>query len=851
MKKLIFSAIFFLILHLNGISQSYKIQYGAAIELGNINDSRITEASGIAASYNTSGGFWVHNDSGDGPNIYLIDSTGRVLSSGSLLNANSRDWEDIASFVIDGTPYLLLADIGDNPVNKSEYWLYIIEEPIYNAQSPNGNSYPLVRTITFQYENGPKDCESVAVDVHEGKIILVSKSGNGEGERFVYEIPLSVEPGNETTTANIIGQFSMDGPTAMDISNDGQRAIVLTYQDAYEFTRVEGNSWEQAFAETPRLIDMPSRPGGEAIAYGRNATDLYLVREGTNSPVWFINGQVEQGAVFQVDMFEETDILNNQVYLNIQGVDSVIIMTDTDEDMVYACKVDLPLDSMYTFYFSYQQDNGAGGMTINEELSAACSNAEGYREIYLAKQNAMLKPYIFGSCSERPNYITLAVDMHKIDDMNEGGAVWVHTIVPDSLFLMTDANHDSIFTFTTSGPKGSSLTYKFCYQNGINPETDIVCESIPAECSNNGGFREYLFQDENVSLLSVEFGTCQEALPEGFDITDLEGTQIVGSNDAFPWEGPTSGSGSPDGQEVDKLIDNNINTKYLVRAVDSWVDIVSGNLTKVNAYTITSGSDVPSRDPRSWTFQGWNPELQEWETIHSVTVNPEWQERLQRQSWYFQNDNWYGKYRLHITEINGNTQELMQMAELQIFGEVGEKLEWSSIATLDYLEVEGAELTPAFDPDIFDYEAILPYGSIKISISATPTDEKAQVSGTGTFLLAILTQTPQITVLAEDGINSNTYTVNYTIADQISGIKDAEYMIKLFPNPSNGIFYVSNTVYENIEFAVFDCQGVNIFQGHIDGSQTAVDLTQFTAGFYYILIRAGNTFEKHKVVLCK
>lgn len=648
-------------------AQSYKINYGAASQVGTINSTAIREASGLASSYNTPGAFWVHNDSGDGPNIYLIGSSGVLLSTGSVANASSRDWEDISSFVMNGKSYLIIGNVGDNPINKSGYWLYIIEEPEYDPQSTTGNSYPIVRTIYYQYENGSQNCESIAVDVENEKIILVSKSGSG-GNRFAYELPLSVAPGSITTTAVLIGQFAMDGTTAMDISNDGQHAIVLTYDDAYEFTRYEGTTWNDAFANTPRKITMPKRAGGEAIAYGRNAVDLYLVREGSSSPVWYIKGTVAQGAVFQVDMIENTDVDQQQVWLNIVGESNPILMTDSDGDYIYTCKVDLPLNANYEYYFSYQ--NGTG--VQQETVPNTCKNASNNRSVSIQKQNLVMKPVLFGSCDVRSNYVELQVDMNGISDIYSNGKVWVEVLEHNQSYPMQDNDDDGIYDLVLPVEKGAEIRYIFSYQNGADEEIDRKQETISGNCTNTSGYRTHSAQLEFEELLAVVFGSCEEALPEGTDITDIAGTEIRGSNDNYPWEGPTSGAGSPDGQEIDKLIDNTVNSTYLVRAIESWVEIISPKLTKVHAYTITSGGDAPTRDPRTWQFQGLNMDTEVWETLHTVTENPMWQGRNQRKSWYFENEKWHGGYRLLIQDINGNTQSLMQMSELQIFGVVGE-----------------------------------------------------------------------------------------------------------------------------------------------------------------------------------
>ena len=276
-------------------AQVKKINYETPVGVGRFKDDRINESSGMAFSYKTADAFWTHNDSGDGPNLYLVNKSGDLLTRASISGATSSDWEDLASFELGGKSYLIVGDFGDNPRARSEYRLYIIEEPIYDPQQTSGNSYPIVRTIKYQYDNGKQNCESVGVDVTQGKIILFSKSHDNE-VRYVYEMALSVTPGTVTTTANRIASLRSDDTTAMDISNDGHHAAVLTYKDfAYEFTREDGETWAQAFNKPYRKITMPiGRAGEEALAYDRNAVDLYTTREGKGGHVYFLKGIEEQ-----------------------------------------------------------------------------------------------------------------------------------------------------------------------------------------------------------------------------------------------------------------------------------------------------------------------------------------------------------------------------------------------------------------------------------------------------------------------------------------------------------------------------------------------------------------------------
>jgi len=207
-----------------------------------------------------------------------------------------------------------------------------------------------------------------------------------------------------------------------------------------------------------------------------------------------------------------------------------------------------------------------------------------------------------------------------------------------------------------------------------NTQIDIV--QFPAQLADvsfgrtEDGAEEWIFYDKPTpgfgnrdSIISYE---------DLSDITDLEGAVIIGSNEDNPWEGASSGAGSPPGEEIDMLIDNDILTKYLVRDIESWVEIVTNEPSMVRGYSITSANDVPTRDPRSWQLQGWDAETESWVTLHYVENNPSWEERFLSKDWYFENREWYSRYRLNITAINFNAQNLMQMAELQIWGLLGQ-----------------------------------------------------------------------------------------------------------------------------------------------------------------------------------
>jgi hypothetical protein len=56
-----------------------------------------------------------HNDSGDAPNLYEIDSlSGTILRTVTISNATNVDWEDLA----ENDTHIFIADIGNNNENQ-------------------------------------------------------------------------------------------------------------------------------------------------------------------------------------------------------------------------------------------------------------------------------------------------------------------------------------------------------------------------------------------------------------------------------------------------------------------------------------------------------------------------------------------------------------------------------------------------------------------------------------------------------------------------------------------------------------------------------------------------------------
>lgn len=261
------------------------LRYAPARRLSYLADQRITESSGLACSRRTSGIFWTHNDSGDDACLYAFDTHGRNLGACILRGVVAFDWEDIASLSFQGRPYLLIGDIGNNARAAAVHMIYLIEEPPLDPRKPGAlTPVRVLQLIHFTYEDDHRNCEALAIDPTSRTILLATKELLFGCRVYSLEWPKN-DP-NKVSVARHIATLRIPPATAMDISPDGQRAVVLTYGNAYQFTRAPGEPWAKAFARPGEEIALPHRAQGEAICYGPDGKTLYLTSEKRPTPLW-------------------------------------------------------------------------------------------------------------------------------------------------------------------------------------------------------------------------------------------------------------------------------------------------------------------------------------------------------------------------------------------------------------------------------------------------------------------------------------------------------------------------------------------------------------------------------------
>lgn len=263
--------------------------FGEARSLCQLDAVEVHESSGLAASRVADDRLWTHNDSGDEPRLFAFDPRG-VTRAFDVTGAEADDWEDVASFERDGKGWLVVGDTGDNKSKRKHVTLYLVEEP--RALPPKEierASLPVARRLQVRYPDGAHDCEGVAVDPLAGQVLLVTKVRATDVRPAVYAVPLAALLEGGQAEARKLVDLPAPVPlltTAMDVSPDGLRLVVLSYGDAYGWSRTKDEGWEAALARAPVRIGMPRRGQGEALCFGRDGRALLLTSEGSPCPVW-------------------------------------------------------------------------------------------------------------------------------------------------------------------------------------------------------------------------------------------------------------------------------------------------------------------------------------------------------------------------------------------------------------------------------------------------------------------------------------------------------------------------------------------------------------------------------------
>ncbi|SHI18447.1 WD40 repeat domain-containing protein [Streptomyces sp. 3214.6] len=234
-----------------------------------IEDPRVTESSGLAASRQHPGVYWTHNDSDDGPYLYAVDSaSGKTVARLTLTGIGSP--RDVEAISIGPGNEIWVGDIGDNLGGTWKYvWIYRLPEPAKLVdQTVKATQY------VVKYSDGARDAESLLVHPKTGRVYIIDKKEEG-GHLYEGPAKLSASGTNIFKPVAAVDLWATDAA----FSPDGSQLAVRGYFGGIYY------AWNGGKIERKGRLDVPLQRQGESVSYSADGTKLMYGSEGAGSSV--------------------------------------------------------------------------------------------------------------------------------------------------------------------------------------------------------------------------------------------------------------------------------------------------------------------------------------------------------------------------------------------------------------------------------------------------------------------------------------------------------------------------------------------------------------------------------------
>ncbi|MBL9135675.1 MAG: hypothetical protein JNK85_07400 [Verrucomicrobiales bacterium] len=271
-------------------TQAVASDYAPGAPVGRITENRLAEISGIAASRQNSGVFWIHNDRAR-DQVFAVSASGEVLSTWTL-GGEVSDFEDIA---VGPGPradlqYVYCGDIGDNSATRSSIRVYRAAEPAvyeYTAKFGLTMEFPVVERFDLTYPDGAHNAETLMVDPWTGDVLVVTKES---GIARFYRAEAGDLADGAETTLSLLAEVDFDIASAGDISPDGREILLRQEEFAKIWRRRPGQTLVEALAGVPEdvpVVGTPTEPNGEGVGFAADGTGYYTISEGREPTLYY------------------------------------------------------------------------------------------------------------------------------------------------------------------------------------------------------------------------------------------------------------------------------------------------------------------------------------------------------------------------------------------------------------------------------------------------------------------------------------------------------------------------------------------------------------------------------------
>jgi hypothetical protein len=247
----------------------------------------LVESSGVVISGPNI--IWSHNDKGNTNQLFLVDTTGALLKTITVSNAQNTDWEDLA---VDDQGRVYINNAGNNNNDRTDLSIYRISNP----NDISGNTLQ-AEIIEFAYEdqtefppsltNRNYDVEAIVWRNDSIHLFTKDRSTPYTGYTKNYVIPAT--PGNHLAVlvdSFFISNINYPAPvTAADYNHQTGELVLLTRDRILSFTNYPGNKFFKGDVFDYQFTSSIGQ--AEAIGFV-NDRKIYITEEGSISSPGFI-----------------------------------------------------------------------------------------------------------------------------------------------------------------------------------------------------------------------------------------------------------------------------------------------------------------------------------------------------------------------------------------------------------------------------------------------------------------------------------------------------------------------------------------------------------------------------------
>ena len=304
--------------------------------------AELQESSGLL-SLNSGITFWTHNDGGNDPVLYEIDTLCNILRKVLVRNVTNVDWEEITG---DFEGNLFLGDFGNNNNERRDLKIYIL-----NHLQENKNDTVEASVISFRYANQtefPPDAAYRNFDMEafiwfEGNLHLFSKNRTNPFSGYCYHHRIPDKPGDYTTSLidsfqagkGIMQQYWVTGAA---VSPNQKSLILLSYDKFWLFNPLLGANF---FSTKSKTINFTRLTQKEAIFFVSEQeiwlTDEYysLLRNGGKLYQGFINPLLQIFKAGDIGSFISPNPSRDFLKIDFEGKLRISIWDPMTNSMVF------------------------------------------------------------------------------------------------------------------------------------------------------------------------------------------------------------------------------------------------------------------------------------------------------------------------------------------------------------------------------------------------------------------------------------------------------------------------------------------------------------------------------------